>query len=76
MFKRSKDLRKGGTQCIFIEKIDQRENDTSLFFSTNNNIDGCLFPKNITRHELNPQPPDSESSALPPCYYKASLWIT
>ena len=48
-FKRSKDLRKGGTQCIFIEKIDQRENDTSLFFSTNNNIDGCVsFPKKIS----------------------------
>ena len=29
------------------------------------------FQKNITRHELNPQPPDSESSALPPCYYKS-----
>ena len=29
------------------------------------------FQKNITRHELNPQPTDSESSALPPCYYKS-----
>ena len=32
----------GQYACIFIYKIYQRENDTSLFFSTNNNFDKCV----------------------------------